>query len=413
MDMAHVDAPYLGSSLISHLLDKTSIPPDKIDSVIVGNTGSPAKYPNIGRVIALMGGLDKKTEGSTVHRNCASGMEALAQGFIRIASGRNQLVFAGGVESMSQMPFLYGEKMKNLFIEMMKAKTFIERLRVLSTFRLSHLVPVVALEVGLTDPFCGMNMGMTAEILAREFSISREQQDQFANNSHHKAVAAQKEGRLAEEILPVVTGKKLDKMICQDIGPRPDSSVKGLSKMRPYFDRKTGTVTIGNSCPITDGGSMWLMASEEAVEKYSLKPMAKMIDFYFHGLEPERMGMGPLLAMHGILKRTNMTLDKMDLIEINEAFSAQVLSVIKGCTDKNMAQKFNIDTLLGEIPQEKLNVNGGAVALGHPVGSTGSRMIVTLANELKRRKNKYGMASMCIGGGQGGAIIIENLNREE
>ena len=410
MDLADVDAPYLGSSLLRHLLDKTSIPDDQIDCVIVGNTGNPPKYPNIGRVIALEGGLDKKTEGSTVHRNCASGMEALAQGFLKVASGRNQLLFAGGVESMSQMPFLYGKKMKNLFIEMMKARTLMGRLKALSSFRLSHLTPVVALEVGLTDPFCGMNMGMTAELLAREFSLSREEQDEYANNSHHKAVSAQEEGKFQEEILPITVGEKIDKIICHDIGPRKNSSVKGLAKMRPYFDRKTGTVTVGNSCPITDGGSMWLMAGEKAVEKYSLTPMARMVDFHFHGLEPERMGMGPLMAMHGILERTNMTLDQMDLIEINEAFAAQVLAVIKGCTEKKFAAKFGLDKLLGEVPMEKLNVNGGAVALGHPVGSTGSRMIVTLATELKRRSKKYGIASMCIGGGQGGAVIIENLS---
>ncbi|MCE3011816.1 MAG: thiolase family protein, partial [Proteobacteria bacterium] len=202
-----------------------------------------------------------------------------------------------------------------------------------------------------------------------------------------------------------------DRVINDDIGPRGNSTVEGLAKMKPYFEKVTGTVTVGNACPITDGGSMWLMCSEEAVKRFNLNPMARMVDYHFHGLEPERMGLGPVMATHGVLKRTGMKLSQMDLIELNEAFAAQVLGCEKVMRDKTLASRWGIDEVIGEIDHDKLNVNGGAIALGHPVGSTGSRLVVTLAHELKRRKKQYGLATLCIGGGQGGAVVIENLQK--
>jgi acetyl-CoA C-acetyltransferase len=408
-DLKEIAAPYLGHYLIRHLVDKYALPFDQVNEVIVGNTGAPAKYPNVGRVIALEAGLHKKTSGYTVHRNCASGMEALSQAYDKISSGRNDLIFAGGVENMSQMPLMFNKQMTEFFIEMMKAKTPAQKLKIITTFRPHFLAPVIAIEQGLTDPFCGRNMGQTAETLARELGISRREQDEFANASHHKAMAATKEGRFREEILPITAGDKLDKMIADDIGPRGNSSVENLAKMKPYFEKETGTVTVGNSCPITDGGSMWLLASEEAVKKYNLDPMARLVDYHFHGLEPERMGLGPVMATHGVLKRTGMKLSQMDLVELNEAFAAQVLGCVKVMKDKTLSSRWGIDEVIGEIPMEKLNVNGGGIALGHPVGSTGSRLVVTLAHELKRRKQKFGLATLCIGGGQGGAVVIENL----
>ena len=376
-----------GHFLLRHLQDQTTIPDDEVDEVIVGNLGNPVKYPNIGRVIALEAGLDKKVPGYTVQRNCASGMQALAEGFLNITCGRSHVVFAGGVESMSQIPLLYGKEMTKFFIEMTKAKSMREKWNQLKRFRISHLNPVIALEKALTDPFCGMNMGMTAELLSRELGISREEQDKFANNSHMKAVAAQEKQIFDDEILPVITGEKLDKLVSVDSGPRKDSSIKSLARMSPYFDKKSGTVTIGNSCPITDGGSLWLMASEEAVTKYNLNPMARMVDFHFHGLDPRYMGIGPFPAMNGVLKRVQMKLSQIDLLEINEAFAAQVLAVIKACVDKKTANLFGMEPI-GEILHDKLNVNGGAIALGHPVGSTGSRMIVTLAPRIEKKWEK-------------------------
>ncbi|MBL6989862.1 MAG: thiolase family protein [Bacteriovoracaceae bacterium] len=411
MDLKDIEAPYLGAYLLRHILDAHTLSNDHIDEVIFGNIGTPAKYPNLGRVIALEAGLHKKTSAYTVNRNCASGMEALSQAYLKIATGRGDLIFAGGVESMSLLPLIFGRKMTDLFVTLMKAKSFPAKLKALSAFRPPHLAPVVAIKQGLTDPICGLDMGQTAELLSRELNITRLDQDQFANESHKKTVASQARGAFDDEIVPIIVGEKLDKMLTKDIGPRSNSSVEGLAKMRPFFDRKSGTVTIGNSCPVTDGGSAILLASKEAVKKYNLEPMAKMVDYHFHGLEPQRMGMGPLLAIDGVLKRTKLKLSDMDLVEINEAFAAQVLAVQKGLKDQDVAKKFGVDTVWGEVPESKLNVNGGGIALGHPVGSTGSRLVVTLAHELKRRKAKYGLASLCIGGGQGGAVIIENLQK--
>lgn len=408
-ELKEIAAPYLGHYLIRHLVDKYAIPTDQVDEVIVGNTGTPAKYPNVGRVIALEAGLHKKTSGYSVHRNCASGMEALSQAYVKIASGRHDLIFAGGVENMSQMPLMFNKHMTEFFIELMKAKTPAQKLKIVTTFRPNFLAPVIAIEQGLTDPFCGKNMGQTAETLARELGISRKEQDEFANLSHHRAAAATKEGKFRDEILPITAGAKLDKMIADDIGFRSNSTVEGLGKLKPYFEKETGTVTVGNACPITDGGSMWMLASEEAVKKYNLDPMARMVDYHFHGLEPERMGLGPVLASHGVLKRTGLKASQIDLWELNEAFAAQVLGCVKVMKDKSLSAKWGVDEVIGEVPLEKLNVNGGGIALGHPVGSTGSRLVVTLAHELKRRRQKYGLATLCIGGGQGGAVVIENL----
>lgn len=410
-DLQDVAAPYLGHYLIRNMMNSTGIPSDAVDEVIVGNVGNPAKYPNVGRVIALEAGLHKKTSGYTVHRNCASGMEALSQAFVKIALGRCDVIFAGGVENMSQMPLLYNEDMTDFFMNLMKSKSPSDKLKVLSTFRFPHLSPVISIEQGLTDPFCGLNMGLTAEKLAREFNISRLKQDEFANESHRKAIAAMLNGDFIDEIDPIIAGAKTDKLLMQDVGPRENSTIEKLSNLKPFFERNTGTVTVGNACPITDGGSMWLVCSEEAVKKYNLEPMARMVDFHFHGLEPERMGLGPVLAIDGVFKRTGLSLKDMDLIEINEAFAAQVLSCLEVMKNDELSKKWDMEKAIGEVDLEKLNVNGGAIALGHPVGSTGSRLVVTLAHALKKRKAKYGVASLCIGGGQGGAVIIENLQK--
>ena len=407
--MQGVAAPYLGAYLVRHMLDEIPMPDQVVDEVIFGNVGQPAQYPNLGRVIALEAGLGKEISAYTVHRNCASGMEALAQGYLKVASGRAKVIVAGGVENMSQMPLLFSRQMTRLFIQLMRSKTLWQKMKALSHFRPFYLRPIIAIEQGLTDPFCGLNMGQTAELLAREMGITREEQDQMANRSHLLAVKAQEKGKFDDEIIPIQVGADFSQILEWDKGPRTESTVEGLAKMRPYFDRKSGTVTVGNSCPLTDGGSALLLVGEEVRDKYDLQPLARIVDYHFHGLDPQRMGMGPLLACHGLFERTGLKLSQMDLLEINEAFAAQVLAVRKAFKEKALGQRFGLDKVPGEIPDEKFNVNGGAIALGHPVGSSGSRLVVTLAHELKRRRGRYGVASLCIGGGQGGAMMIENL----
>ena len=408
-DLKDVPVPHLGINLVRRLLGDNSIPKDQVDEVIFGNTGAPAKFTNIGRIIALESGLHKKTSAHTVHRNCASGMEAMGQGLLKVAAGEADLVVVGGIESMSQMPLIYSKEMTDLFAKLMRAKSVGDKLKVMSSFRPPYLSPIIAIEQGLTDPFCGLNMGQTAEVLAREFDITRSQQDEFALHSHKKALTAIENGHFANEIVSILVGKNLDKMLSQDTGPRVDCSIEKLQKLRPYFDRKTGSVTVGNACPITDGGSAMVLASANAVEKHGLKPLAKLKRVDFSGLEPERMGMGPLVAIDKILRKTGMEISDFDIVEINEAFAAQVIAVQRALEDQKQASRFGVDKTWGMIPEDKLNVNGGAIALGHPVGSTGCRIAVTATHELIRRGGKYALASLCIGGGQGGACIIERM----
>jgi acetyl-CoA acyltransferase len=262
--------------------------------------------------------------------------------------------------------------------------------------------------VGLTDPFCGLNMGQTAEILAREFEISREEQDKFALGSHLKAVAAQEAGRLAEEITPVYVPPKFDTVVKEDVGPRKGQTLEALAKLKPFFDKKYGTVTVGNACPITDGAAMLLLMSREKAESLGYKPLASIRSYGYAGLEPERMGLGPALATPVALKRAGLKLKDIGLIELNEAFAAQVIGCEKAFASKKFYQdRMGLSEAVGEINPEILNVNGGAIALGHPVGVTGSRLVLTLMREMKRRNIQFGLATLCIGGGQGGAVIVE------
>ncbi|MDH4467125.1 MAG: acetyl-CoA C-acyltransferase [Bacteriovoracaceae bacterium] len=406
-ELKDVAAPFLGHYLIRQMVSEFNI--SDVDEVIVGNTGTPAKYANVARVVGLEAGLDKKTSCYSVHRNCASGMEAISQGFDKISLGRSSVIFAGGVENMTQMPLIYGKKMTDLFAKLMRAKTPGDRIKAIMAFRPNFLKPIVAIEQGLTDPFCGKNMGQTAELLAKELNITRKEQDEFADWSHKKAVAAQKAARFKDEIIPIIYGEDRNRILDTDVGPRDNSSVESLSKMKPYFEPGTGTVTIGNSCPITDGGAMVLLADEATMKKNHWTPMARIVEYHFHGLEPERMGMGPLLAMHGALARAGKKMSDMDLIEVNEAFAAQALAVMMACKDSKISSRWGINETVGEIARDKINVNGGAIALGHPVGCSGARIIVTLAHEMQKRKVKTGIASLCIGGGQGGAMIIERV----
>ena len=391
-ELKEIAAPYLGHYLIRHLVDKYALPFDQIDEVIVGNTGTPAKYPNVGRVIALEAGLHKKTSGYSVHRNCASGMEALSQAYDKITSGRSHLVFAGGVESMSQMPLIYSKQMTNFFAELMKAKSTAQKLKVFSSFRPHYLAPVIAIEQGLTDPFCGRNMGQTAETLARELGISRQEQDEFANLSHHKAAQATKEGKFRDEILPITAGEKLDKMIADDMGFRANSTVEGLAKLKPAFAAQ-GVVTAGNSSQTSDGAAFVVVMSERLMKQLDLTPIGRLLHYAVAGVDPRFMGIGPVQAIPKVLQEAGKKLNDIDLIELNEAFASQSIAVMRELS----------------LDPQKVNINGGAIALGHPLGCTGAKLTVQLLGDLKRRNERLGMVTACVGGGQGVAGIFECL----
>lgn len=382
----------------------------KVDEVIIGNVGGPVDASNVSRVVSMNAGMHKAVPAYTVNRNCASGMEAISQGYLRIATGESDVLLVGGVESMSNIPLLFGKKMTNLFANMFKAKTPGQRLAAISKFRPSYLKPVIAIQEALKDPFCGMNMGQTADLLAKEFGISREEQDLFAIDSHNKAVAAQESGRLAEEIVPVPLPPKFAASVSDDIGPRRGLTLEKMARFKPFFDRVNGTVTIANACPITDGAvALGLMPYDLAVER-GYKVLGKIKAITAAGLEPERMGLGPVYATAKILKMTGMSLSDMDFIEVNEAFSAQVLAVQKAMASKKFAEeRLGLGEAVGELDPSKLNVNGGAVALGHPVGASGARIALTALKQLQRSNKQFALSTLCIGGGQGQAVILERV----
>ncbi len=415
----------LGRVALKELLARTNLDPREIDEVIVGNAGNPPDAVNIARVIALNAGVPQRTSAFTVHRNCASALESIASGYERIKSGTMDVVVAGGTESMSQMPLIFSRAFKDIFGRLASAKTTGQRLGALGALLKADLQqvvelvttgpmdksphkPVISLAEGLTDPFVGKNMGETAEILAKEWGISREEQDQFALRSHQRAVAAKKSGRLAEEITPVFLPPKYIEVVAEDIGPRDNQTMEALQKLRPFFDRKTGTVTAGNSCPVTDGAAMVLLMSREKAQSLGYKPLATIRSYGFAGLEPERMGLGPVYATPVALKRAGLTMKDIGLIELNEAFAAQVLACMRAFeSDKFAQEKLDLPKAVGAIDPEILNVNGGAIAIGHPVGATGTRLVLTLMKEMQRRNVQFGLATLCIGGGQGGAMILE------
>jgi acetyl-CoA acyltransferase len=403
-----IHAADLGRSALKELMVRTGVRPEVVDEVIIGNTGSPSDAVNISRVVALNSGFPKSVSAHTVHRNCASALESIANAFDKIKAGTAETVVAGGTESMSNMPLIYTREFTDVFGKLVGAKTLTGKLAALGKLKLKDLKPRISLVEGLTDPFVGMNMGETGELLAKEFGLSREEQDSFALASHQKALAAQKNGVMAQEISPVFLPPKFEDVVSQDIGPREGQTMEQLGKLKPFFDRKYGTVTVGNACPVTDGAAMVLVMSRAKAQALGVKPLARVVSYGFAGCDPERMGLGPVYATPIALKRAGLQLKDMGLIELNEAFAAQVLACTKAFASDSFAKsKLGLDKAIGEIDLKTLNVNGGAIALGHPVGATGTRLVITLMKEMIRRKVQYGLATLCIGGGQGGAMIIE------
>lgn len=377
----------------------------EFDEVIFGSTMPGPDEANLSRVVALRLGCGDRVPAYTVQRNCASGMQALDNAAMSITSGRSDLVLAGGIESMSHAPLLLHPKMVNWLADWWAAKSIAQRLKLLARFSPRMLTPVIALLKGLTDPVVGLNMGQTAEQIAWRFGITREQMDQFAVDSHLKLHQAQENGEL-DEIVPVYDSKGNVHEI--DDGVRPDSSLEKLARLRPAFDKPYGQVTPGNSSQITDGAAALVLASETAVKKHDLPVLARLVSTEWAALTPAEMGLGPAHAIAPLLKSQRLKIDDIDYWEINEAFAAQVLAVIAALKDKDYCkQQLGLRSAVGEIPAERLNIHGGAIALGHPVGTSGARIVLHLAKVLEQKKAKSGIASLCIGGGQGGAMLIE------
>ena len=405
--LASETAADLGTQAAKQLLAKLPILPENIDHVITGCVGQPVGDANLSRVIAIRAGLPESVPAHTVHRNCASGLEALTQAQQMAADGNGEIFLVVATESMSQYPLLFRQETGTKFAQLARARTVGAKLGALMNFRPRDFQPQVALRMGLTDPTCGLNMGETAENLARDFNIRRTEQDLYSLFSHKKASAAQ--NRLRSEVFPYIPSSAGSRSILveKDNGPRAEQSRKALTKLKPVFERKYGRVTAGNSSQITDGAVALLVATDKAAQKYGFRPLGRLLHATYVGCKPSRMGLGPVYAMDLAEKKTGLSLHDADIIEINEAFAAQVLAVAKACKSEEFCKKeLNRTKALGRIPADRLNVNGGAIALGHPVGATGARLVLTTLKELHRRKAKRGLISLCVGGGQGAAVWL-------
>ncbi|MGA8164012.1 MAG: thiolase family protein [Waddliaceae bacterium] len=399
------EADDLGAFVVRELLDRLDDFKGQIDELIFGNVLQPPHAANIARVLAVKGGVPVDVPAFTINRNCASGLEAIATGADKIRVGGDaDVILAGGTESMSNYPVLFRKPMKEFFLRFPKAKTWKEKLFLFSSLKLLDLKPEIP---GIADPLCGMTMGQLGEVLAREFHVTRDEQDAYALMSQQRSVRARNEGKFADEIIPIPSPPSYA-MQQEDNGIREETSLDALAKLPPVFEKETGSVTAGNSSQVTDGAAAVLLMRESKAKELGLSPLGYFLDYSCAALDPRRMGLGPVFATSKLLDKMGMTLDDISLIEINEAFAAQVIAAKNAFSSDAFARReLNRDRAVGELDWDRLNVNGGAISLGHPLGASGTRLILTLLKELKRRQLSLGLAALCIGGGQGEAAIVE------
>jgi len=397
----------LGVLAVREVLARSPVSRDDIDSVIIGNVIQPAEAANIGRVIALLAGLPPAVPAHTVHRNCASGMQALTDAAEKIMAGRAEVVLAGGVESMTHAPLLFHDQFRAAMAKLPRAKKIPDKLKVFGEIIAAPWKPRVALLEGLTDPTINLNMGQTAEVLAREFAISREEQDTFALASHRRADEAWQAGWFDEEVMHVFPPPGY-LAVHRDEGIRAGMSMESLAKLRPVFERSLGTVTAGNSSQITDGAAVLILTHRERAVASGWPILGYLYDWSYTGCEPERMGLGPVMATGRLLEKAGLSMCDLVRMEINEAFAAQVLACLAAMDSKTFAaERLGRKTALGAPAMDRLNVHGGAVALGHPVGMSGARLVLTLLRQLRRDTGGgLGVATLCVGGGQGGAVLV-------
>lgn len=376
------------------------------DLVILGCVNVIADEMNPARVAALRLGLGDAMVAFTVQINCGSGMQSIDTAFRYIREGKHDMILAGGTEALSHAPLVLRQSAVEWFGQMSQAKGPIEQAKAMTGLRPEFFKPVVGLERGLTDPITDLNMGQTAEVLAHRFGITRQTADAYAMESHHRLARAQREGWLEDEVMPAFTRDGVAHE--HDDGVRPDSDMEGLAKPGPAFERPYGKVTAGNSSQITDGASWVIVASEEAVERHGLTPLARIVDSEWAALDPSVMGLGPVLCSTALARRHDLGAEDIDLWELNEAFAAQVLSCLAAWKDPEFCREvLGLDGAFGAPDRDDLNIDGGAISLGHPVGTSGNRIVLHLAKAMKRRGDTSGIATECIGGGLGGAMLLE------
>src|SRR5437763_6128870 len=401
----NISAIELGKLSVAELLQRTNLSGSQVEALIYGTVVPSVLAPNIAREVSLMPLLPKGVQSYTVSRACASANQAITDAADQIALGNLDVAIAGGSESLSNIPILHSAGMAETLVLASKAKSLPARLRTLARLRPKDFVPITP---AIAEPSTGETMGQSAEKMAMLNTIAREEQDHFALRSHRLSAAGTADGRLTAEIMPVYVPPKFDNVLTSDNGIREDTSYEQLAALKPVFDRKYGSVTAGNSSPLTDGGACVLLMSEEKAKALGYPPLGIIRSYAYAALDPgEQLLQAPVLAAPVALKRAGLTLKDMDLVEMHEAFAAQVLSNLKGFESKYWAERAGFTTPVGEVDQARLNVMGGSIAIGHPFGATGARIPTTLMNELRRRGGQFGLMTVCAAGGIGFAMVVE------
>ncbi|MDE3053968.1 MAG: acetyl-CoA C-acyltransferase FadI [Gemmatimonadota bacterium] len=403
--LRHLSAIDLGRLAVSELLHRSELDGAQVESLVYGTVVHSVVAPNIAREVALMPAFPKTVEAYTVSRACASASQAITDAADQIALGHRDVVIAGGAESLSNVPILHSRGMSDVLVAASRAKSVAGRLAAFSRLRPRDFVPITP---AIAEPSTGETMGQSAEKMAKINGIGREDQDQFALRSHRLAAVGTQDGRLTAEIGPVWVPPRYDVALTSDNGIRTDTSIEQMRLLRPVFDRRYGSVTAGNASPLTDGASAVLLMSEERAKAMGYRPLAYIRAYAYAALDPgDQLLMGPVLAAPVALRRAGLTLAHMDLIEMHEAFAAQVLCNLQGFESKAWAGRAGFAEPVGEVDRSKLNVMGGSIAIGHPFGATGGRILTTLANELARRGGQFGLMTVCAAGGMGHAMVIE------
>ncbi|CAN5789833.1 acetyl-CoA C-acyltransferase FadI [soil metagenome] len=402
----NLSAVELGKTAVRELISRSELDVDEIDHVVYGTVIQSVQEPNIAREVTLGAGIPPTVPSFTVGRACASSNQAITSGAEQIALGMADVVIAGGAESLTDIPILFGPEMRNALVRASKARSLGERLQAFRAIRPMHLAPVTP---AIAEPTTGLTMGESAEKMAKENGITREAQDRWALRSHKLAAAATADGRLTAEIVPTYIPPRYEEVAMQDNGIREDTSLEKLSQLRPVFDRQYGTVTAGNASPLTDGASAVLLMSEEKAKELGYTPLGYIRSYAYAALAPsDQLLQGPAYAAPVALERAGLTMKDMDLVEIHEAFAAQVLSNLQWWDSKKIAkERMGLDKAIGAPDEDRINVMGGSIAIGHPFGATGGRITITLLQELRRRSRQFGMISVCAAGAMGFVMVVE------
>ncbi len=400
-----ISAIDLGKLCVAELIQRTNLSGTEVEALVFGTVIPSVIAPNIAREVSLMPLLPKRVQAFTVGRACASANQAITDAADQIALGHVDVAIAGGAESLSNIPILHSAAFSEVLVQASKAKTLPARLRILSRIRPRDLIPITP---AIAEPSTGETMGQSAEKMAKINDVPREEQDHFALRSHRLAAAATADGRLTAEMMPVYVPPRFESVVTSDNGIRSDTSYEQLAQLRPVFDKRYGTVTAGNSSPLTDGGACVLLMSEEKARSLGYPPLGYIRSYSYAAIDPgEQLLQAPVLAAPVALDRAGLTLRDMDLVEMHEAFAAQVLSNLLGFESRYWANRAGFSDPVGEVDQSRLNVMGGSISIGHPFGATGSRITISLLNELRRRDGQFGLMTVCAAGGLGFAMVLE------